>query len=337
MVLQKIEIAAGEHELQYPATPAGIRESDATGLPTISPAIMPDHPSGLPYPESDKAYENLDFLHSPAARNIRVQCELTEPEDRLRRQGVKNTIVFFGSARTLSEEDALANLDKVRKEMETSALPKHEKTRAIARAEMMVAGSAYYEAARQLAHELADWSKNTIERPERRFYICSGGGPGIMEAANRGAAEAGERTLGLGISLPFEQHNNPWITKELNFEFHYFFVRKYWFLYLAKCMVVFPGGFGTFDELFEMLTLVQTKKTKKNIPIILFGSAFWNQLINFDVFVRWGVISEEDIHLFKIIDTVEEARDYIIKEMTDHYLHRDEEHRHYAPPKRMDH
>ncbi len=295
---------------------------------------MPNHPSGLPYPESVKAYENLDFLHSAAARNIRVQCELTEPEFRLRKEGVRNTIVFFGSARTLCEADALANLEKVRKETTASDIPVHEKPKLVARAEMLLAGSAYYEASRQLAHELTRWSMDTIERPDRRFYICSGGGPGIMEAANRGASEAGGKSVGLGISLPFEQHANPWVTKDLNFEFHYFFVRKYWFLYLAKTMVVFPGGFGTFDELFEMLTLVQTKKTRKNIPIILFGSAFWNELINFDVLVRWGVISEEDINLFKIIDTVDEARDYIIKELTDHHMNHDE---HYHRPVRMEH
>lgn len=295
---------------------------------------MPDYPSGLPYPKSSKAYENLDFLHSPVARNIRVQCELTEPEYRLRQQGVRNTIVFFGSARTLSEEKATANLEKVRTESE--GLPPADKAKLIARAEAMLAGSAYYEAARRLANELTTWSEKTIGRPDRRFYICSGGGPGIMEAANRGAHEAGGRSVGLGISLPFEQHGNEWIPEELNFEFHYFFVRKYWFLYLAKTMVVFPGGFGTMDELFEMLTLVQTKKTKKNIPIILFGSAFWHSLLNFETFIRWGLISEEDVHLFKIIDTVEEARDYIIKEMTDHYLHRDDEHN-FPRPARMDH
>lgn len=295
---------------------------------------MPDYPSGLPYPKSSKAYENLDFLHSPVARNIRVQCELTEPEYRLRQQGVRNTIVFFGSARTLSEEKATANLAKVR--AESAGLPPAEKAKLIARAEALLAGSAYYEAARKLANELTTWSDKTIGRPDRRFYICSGGGPGIMEAANRGAHEAGGRSVGLGISLPFEQHGNEWIPEELNFEFHYFFVRKYWFLYLAKTMVVFPGGFGTMDELFEMLTLVQTKKTKKNIPIILFGSAFWNSLLNFDTFLRWGLISEEDVNLFKIIDTVEEARDYIIKEMTDHYLHRDDEHS-FPRPVRMDH
>lgn len=288
------------------------------------PDSKPDaHP---PIPHSVKAYENLDFLHSPAARNIRVQCELTEPETRLRRQGVRNTIVFFGSARTLSEADALAKLDAVRVEMEKSTLTPHEKTKRIARAEMMVAGSAYYEAARRLAFELTRWSMALTEKPDRRFYICSGGGPGIMEAANRGAHEAGGKSVGLGISLPFEQHANPWVTPELNLEFHYFFVRKYWFLYLAKTMVVFPGGFGTMDELFEMLTLVQTKKTQKNVPILLFGSAFWNQFINFDVLVRWGVISEEDLHLFRIVDTVEDARDIIIREMTDHYHKQDERH-----------
>ena len=303
-----------------------------------APSPSPENPghAAAHATKSFKAYENLDFLHSPAARNIRVQCELTEPESRLRKQGVRNTIVFFGSARTLSEADALANLEKVRAEMAASALPAHEKTKQIARAEMKVAGSAYYEASRQLAAELTKWSMETIEKPERRFLICSGGGPGIMEAANRGASEAGGRSVGLGISLPFEQHVNPWVPPELNFEFHYFFIRKYWFLYLAKAMVVFPGGFGTMDELFEMLTLVQTRKTKKSIPIILFGSSFWNQLVNFDVLVRWGLISEEDMHLFKVIDTVQEARDYIIREMTDHYLHNDDDLR-YRPPARMNH
>lgn len=288
---------------------------------------MPDSitPPAPAIPHSVKAYENLEFLHSPAARNIRVQCELTEPETRLRKQGVRNTIVFFGSARTLSEADAIQKLNAVMSEMTTASLPAHEKTKRIARAEMMVAGSAYYEAARQLAYDLTKWSMALTEKPERRFYICSGGGPGIMEAANRGAHEAGGKSVGLGISLPFEQHANPYVTPELNLEFHYFFVRKYWFLYLAKTMVVFPGGFGTMDELFEMLTLVQTKKTRKNIPILLFGSAFWKQLINFDVLVRWGVISEEDLHLFRIVDTVEEAFAIVTGEMTDHYHQHDEQ------------
>lgn len=311
----------------------GLKNSTDTMSEISSVPPPAQEPEG---PKSPKAYENLDFLHSPAARNIRVQCELTEPESRLRRQGVRNTIVFFGSARTLSEADALANLQKVREETATSDLPAHEKTKRIARAEMQVAGSSYYEASRQLAAELTKWSMEHIEKPDRRFLICSGGGPGIMAAANRGAAEAGGRSVGLGISLPFEQSANPWVPPELNFEFHYFFIRKYWFLYLAKAMVVFPGGFGTMDELFEMLTLVQTRKTRKTIPIILFGSSFWNQLINFDVLVRWGLISEEDMHLFKVIDTVQEARDLIIREMSDHYLNNDDELRR-RPPQRMDH
>lgn len=292
---------------------------------------MPDpHPPRPPF-KPRKAYENLEFLHSPAARNIRVQCELTEPEVSLRRQGVRNTIVFFGSARTLSEAEALEKLAEVRRELTETNPPAHEKARRLAKAEIMVAASAYYEAARRLAHELTVWSMSLSDKPEKRFYVCSGGGPGIMEAANRGAHEAGGKSVGLGISLPFEQHPNPWVTPEFNLEFHYFFVRKYWFLYLAKTMVVFPGGFGTMDELFEMLTLVQTKKTRKHIPIILFGSAFWNQFLNFDVLLRWGVISEEDVHLFKIIDTVEEARDHIIRELSEHFHGReDDEH---APPR----
>lgn len=284
---------------------------------------MQKHHSGLPHPDATKAYENLDFLHSAAARNIRVQCEFTEPDYRLRKEGIRNTLVFFGSARTLSEAEALENLAKIRRETANSSLSTEEKAKLLGKAEMALAGSAYYEASRQLAKELTQWSMRTFERVEQRYHICSGGGPGIMEAANRGASEAGGKSVGLGISLPFEQYANPWVPEELNFEFHYFFVRKYWFLYLAKALVVFPGGFGTMDELFEMLTLIQTGKTKKNIPIVLFGSPFWKELFNLDVFLKWGLISPEDMHLFVMIDTVEEARDYIIREVL-HHRHADE-------------
>ena len=280
---------------------------------------MPESNSpGPPYPSSPKAYENLDFINSPTARAIRIQCELAEPGQRFRRQGVRNTIVFFGSARTLSRADAEANLAKVR--AETAGLDPIPRLKRLAEAEAKVAGSVYYEAARRLAYELTKWSMETIACAEFGFSICSGGGPGIMEAANRGAHEAGGRSIGLGISLPMEQHANPWVTPELNFEFHYFFIRKYWFLYPAKTLVVFPGGFGTMDELFEMLTLIQTSKTQKYIPVILFGSEFWNRVLNFEAFLQYGLISEHDLSLFKIIDTVEEARDHIIAELLEHYV-----------------
>jgi len=235
-----------------------------------------------------KAYKNLDFLESPAARSIRVQCELTEPFHRLRRQGVYNTVVFFGSARIKPVSVAKTAAEKL--------------------------SARYYEAARELAKVMTEWSFK-IEEPKHRYFVCSGGGPGIMEASNRGATEAGGKTVGLGISLPFEQSNNAYITDELDFEFHYFFVRKYWFTYLAKALVVFPGGFGTMDELFENLTLVQTRKIQKKLPVVLFGSEFWQDVINFDNLVKWGVISEQDLELFKVFDSVVDAHRYLVAEI----------------------
>ena len=235
-----------------------------------------------------KAYKNLDFLQSPEARSIRVQCELTEPLHRLRKNGIHNTIVFFGSARTKLPSEAKTVAEKM--------------------------SCQYYEAARDLARLMTEWSKQ-IQEPKYRYYVCSGGGPGIMEASNRGAAEVDGKTVGLGISLPFEQSNNSFITPELDFEFHYFFVRKYWFTYLAKALVVFPGGFGTMDELFENLTLVQTQKIRKKMPIVLFGSEFWRDILNFDSFVKWGVVSESDLKLFKFIDSVPEAHRYLVDQI----------------------
>ena len=243
---------------------------------------LPEHPP--------KAYKNLDFLNSHAARNIRVQCELTEPGVRFREEKIYHTIVMFGSARTPSPE--------------TVEQSKNKHPRALH----------YYESARALAKELTEWSEGLAD-PKHRLHICSGGGPGIMEAANRGASEGGGRNIGLGISLPFEQSNNSYITPELSFEFHYFFVRKYWFLYQAKAVIVFPGGFGTMDELFEMLTLIQTKKILKPLPIILFGSEFWNDILNFDKFIEWGVISPSDLDLFKILDSVADVKAYLTKEI----------------------
>ena len=176
-----------------------------------------------------------------------------------------------------------------------------------------------YDACCALSKRIAEWS-NKIKDPAKRFALCSGGGPGMMEAANKGAFKAGGKSIGLNISLPFEQHPNPYITPGLNFEFHYFFVRKFFFLYYAKALVAFPGGFGTFDEVFELLTLIQTKKIQKHVPIVLFGKAFWDDVFNFPALVEYGVISKDDLKLFRILDDVDEAFDYITKELTKLYL-----------------
>lgn len=257
-----------------------------------------------------KAFDNPEFMHSTFARSIRVQCEMQEPYMRFKRHGIRNTFVMFGSARTLPQDVAESRLAELRAKGADAA--------ALLKARHAVRSAKYYEACRRLSAELTRWS---LTLPEwQRFYICSGGGPGIMEAANRGATEAGGKSVGLGIALPFEQSHNVYIPQELDLEFHYFFIRKFWFLYLAKAMVVFPGGFGTFDELFEMLTLVQTRKTRKKIPILLFGSDFWKSLLNLDVMHEWGMISPEDDQLYRHVDSVEEARDFLIEEMKRLYL-----------------
>ncbi len=262
-----------------------------------------------------KAFDNPEFMHSTFARSIRVQAEMQEPYVRFKRHGIRNTFVMFGSARTLPADVAQARLAEAKKDTKGSP---EEIAERIHRAELALRSSTHYEACRRLSAELTRWS---LTLPEwQRFYICSGGGPGIMEAANRGAHEAGGKSVGLGISLPFEQDHNRYIPEDLDLEFHYFFIRKYWFLYLAKAMVVFPGGFGTFDEVFEMLTLVQTRKTRKHIPIIFFGSDYWKKVLNLEVMHEWGMISPEDHQLYRHVDTVEEARDFLIAEMTKHYL-----------------
>lgn len=270
-------------------------------------------------PPPIKAYKNEVFLNSEDARPVRVLAELMEPKVRLEREGIENFLVFFGSARTLATEEVAQRIAEVEEKQDLTADDQAELTRL----RRLQTGARYYDDAVQLASELTEWSKR-LKHPEHRFYICSGGGPGIMEAANRGASQAGGRSIGLGISLPYEQHNNPYISHSLNFEFHYFFVRKYWFLYLAKALVIFPGGFGTMDELFEILTLLQTQKTKKKIPIVLYGTEFWKNIINWDVFVEWGVISPEDMELVHFSDSVEETRDYIIEQVTRHYIEKDD-------------
>lgn len=265
----------------------------------------------LPSPKPDKAYKNLGFLNSSEARSIRVLCELTEPAVRLRDQEVENSIVFFGSARNPAPERAEQLLAEMEQHESGPPLSEEAARQLKARRLQIERAVKYYRFARQLSRKLTEWS-NRQEKPKRRFFVCSGGGPGIMEAANRGAQEAGGKSIALGISLPFEQKLNPYCDAELSFDFHYFFLRKYWFLYHAKALVVFPGGFGTFDELFEMLTLIQTRKTTKYIQILLVGREFWESTVNFSALVEWGTISPEDLGLFRLVDSVDEAFQLLI-------------------------
>lgn len=265
-----------------------------------------------------KSYKNSDFLNSPEARQIRILCELTAPKASFERNEIENTIVFFGSARSVSREDADRELAELKKEFEGETLSTDQKAQ-LKKSKINVKLAKYYEDARELANKLTTWSME-LPRAKDRFYVCSGGGPGMMEASNRGAKEAGGESIGFNISLPFEQDANDYQTKELSHEFHYFFIRKFWFAYLAKSLVVFPGGFGTMDEFFEIMTLIQTQKIEKQMPIILYGAEFWNGFINFDNLVEWGVISESDLNLFKIVDDTEEAFQYLKTELSKYYL-----------------
>jgi uncharacterized protein (TIGR00730 family) len=252
-----------------------------------------------------KAYKNIAFLKRREARTMRILSEYLEPETRFEDFNVSDTIVFFGSARVLPKKQARAAL----KEAKGRGVEEE-----ITKAERDLAMSRYYEEARELAKRLTKWSKG-LEKGRRRFVVCTGGGPGLMEAANRGASEAKGLNIGLNISLPNEQNDNPYISRELDFEFNYFFMRKFWFTYLAKALVAFPGGFGTMDEFFELITLLQTRKLGKKVPIVLYGTSFWNEVINFDALVRYGTISASDLDLFKRLDTVDQAFDYITGEL----------------------
>ncbi len=260
----------------------------------------------------EKAYKNLDFLASPSARHIRILCEYEEPRQRFLKEGVHHTIVFFGSARTLSSEVATARVEEAR----ASSEPDEElRGKALKKAELDLRMSRYYDEARELARRMTEWSM--AQEPTRQFLISSGGGPGIMEAANRGAADVpGGKSVGLGISLPFEQGVNQYVTPELAFEFHYFFTRKYWFLYPCKALVIFPGGFGTLDELFETLTLVQTGKIKKKLPIILFGMEYWSKIIDIAAMAEFGTISPADIELVHITNSVDDAFEHLTRRLS---------------------
>lgn len=256
-----------------------------------------------------KAYNNPEFLHSAEARIIRVNYELLEPGYRFRKYQIHNTLVFFGSARTKTPETAAQSLAQLEAKLKQRESLENEEKKLLNRARIELKKSASYADCRELAKRMAVWAESLGQG--HSLHVCSGGGPGIMEASNRGAHDAGAQSVGLNISLPFEQHSNPYISPELDFEFHYFFVRKYWFLYLAKGLVVFPGGFGTLDELFEMLTLLQTDKVRKSFPIVLYGKEYWTRVINFEALAEWGYISEKDLDLFKILDSVDEAEDYL--------------------------
>jgi len=258
----------------------------------------------------DKAYENLAFLNSRDARTLRILSEYLEPQSRFRHYNITDTVVFFGSARAVAPDAAALALDAAERAGDPLA---------IATARTATRLAAYYDQARELARLLTTWSKG-LKLPSRRFIVCSGGGPGIMEAANRGASEAAGISIGLGISLPHEATHNPFVTRELDFEFHYFFTRKFWFVYLAKALVVFPGGFGTLDELFELLTLKQTRKIDKPLPVVLYGKEFWSELLDTSALVRWGTIAPEDLALFHVASTPADAFEYLRDQLARHYL-----------------
>jgi uncharacterized protein (TIGR00730 family) len=263
------------------------------------------------------AYQNEPFLRSPDGRILRILAEYQEPLSRFRREQIQDTVVFFGSARFQGSAAAQKNLTAAEKNDAKAPAPQQEKNLKQARAAVDMAR--YYEDARRLAYLLTQWSIQIPAR-RRRFVVTTGGGPGIMEAANLGAQEAGGKTIGLNINLPFEQYPNPYITPSLNFEFHYFFMRKFWFAYLAKALVIFPGGFGTIDELFEILTLAQTDKLAKKILVVIYGSEYWHRIMNFQAFVDAGTVAPEDLNLFKFVDSPAEAFEVLRDGLTEYHL-----------------
>ena len=273
---------------------------------------MTDHLKSAPV-----AYQNEPFLSSPDGRILRILAEYQEPLARFRREQIQDTVVFFGSARFQGHKDATKAFAALKEN--GTATPAAELETNLKSAQAAVDMARYYEDARRLAHMLTTWSIQIPAR-RRRFVVTTGGGPGIMEAANLGAHEAGGKTIGLNIQLPFEQSPNQYITPALNFQFHYFFMRKFWFAYLAKALVIFPGGFGTMDELFEILTLAQTDKLAKKILVVIYGSEYWNRILNFQAFVDAGTIAPEDLDQFKIVDNPQDAFEFLRDGLTEHHL-----------------
>ena len=306
-------------------------------------------PTEVPKPfRSPLAYENPAFTNGPDGRSLRILAEYWEPLARFRKERIQDTVVFFGSARFAALDVSQNKLMLLEKPGSVKPAPPEQQPATskrlaeqeevaeitgvdsrgelalnIKRAKAAVEMSRYYEDARKLAGRLTEWSMG-IQSKRHRFVVTSGGGPGIMEAANRGAWEVGGKTIGLNIRLPFEQMPNPYITPALNFEFHYFFMRKYWFAYLAKALVVFPGGFGTLDELFELLTLAQTGKLAKKMTVIMYGRSYWERIVNFQALEDWGAISPDDMNLFHFADTPEEGFEILKDGLTKHHLGEDQ-------------
>ncbi len=284
-----------------------------------------------PLEQAPLAYENDTFLESPDGRILRILAEYQEPMARFWRERIQDTVVFFGSARFASLDAAEHRMELLANTGSAEKAPEHEQPAASPeapdatdlqrkRAETAMEMARYYEDARRLAYLLTDWAKALPGRG-RRFVVTSGGGPGIMEAANRGAFEAGGKTVGLNIALPFEQRPNPYVTPALNFQFHYFFMSKFWFAYLAKALVVFPGGFGTLDEMFELLTLALTHKLGKAMTVIIYGSAYWKGVIDLDLLAEKGAIASKDLEIFRFADTVEDAFDLLRAGLEPHLAH----------------
>src|SRR6186713_3047113 len=261
------------------------------------------------------AYRDEEFLESEEARPLRILAEYLEPLRRFKAENIQDTVVFFGSARIHSPEQAREALERLERRFQPGGATNPH----LERSRKAVEWSRYYEDARVLARMLTEWS-TALDTQHHRFVVTSGGGPGIMEAANRGAADAGGKTIGLNIRLPFEQGANPYITEGLHFEFHYFFMRKFWFAYLAKALVIFPGGFGTCDELFEILTLVQTDKLSKKIEVVLYGREYWEQVLNLKPMAEWGAIADKDIELLHYADTPADAFQHLRDHLIAHHL-----------------
>lgn len=266
--------------------------------------------------KSLKAYQNSDFLSSADGRTLRLIAEYLEPQARFKKHKIMDTIVFFGSARLKSKKEALADFNKIK-----NANPKFTPNFAkeLRKAQHSLEMSRYYEDAVELSKRLTEWSMN-LETNANRFIVCTGGGPGIMEAANKGAKKAGGYSVGLNISIPFEQFVNRYVTKELSFEFHYFFMRKFWFAYLSKAFIVFPGGFGTFDELFEILTLVQTEKIRKKLAVIIYDEKYWKSVVNFNALIENGLINEADLKLFHFCNDIDTAFKIVREHLEKNFL-----------------